>query len=108
MSYQVEITQTGRGGWSYYIEDGKTLSFDWDFSIGSVEIYVPTPEEWDAFCEKRDAGWAKGRRLEILVRLAEEIRKQKAKSAKVSIEDHWIILSFTNAWIPSFLRSFFH
>src|SRR5947209_1180984 len=74
MNYKVEIDQTGRGGSVSYTEDGQTLSLDWEFAVGGVDIFVPTPEEWDAYWQNRGAIWAAGRRQEILERVAEEAR----------------------------------
>ena len=107
MSYKVEITYEGRCGWYHYIEDGKRLSFDWEFSTVGITIFVPTPEEWDAYCEEHRAAWAKGRRQEILQRLAEEVRRRKVKSAKIKIEDQWVELIFEDAWIVTLLKKLF-
>lgn len=105
MSFEVEITQQGRGGTYYYVEHDAKLPFEWDFSSIGVVIYVPTPEAWDGFCQSHDAIWALGRRQEILQRVAEEVRRRKAKSAKITIEDHWIKLSFKDAWIFRLLKA---
>jgi hypothetical protein len=108
MSYKVEITQDGRCGQDIYVEDGKRLPFDWEFSAAGVTIYVPTPQEWDAYCEKYDAVWAKGRRREILERVAQEVRRQKVKSARFEILDHWVELSFEDHWIFSLFSKIVH
>jgi hypothetical protein len=94
MSYAVEIGQTGRGGTITYSDRGSLLSFDWEFAIDGVDMFVPTPEQWDAFCQSRDAAWAKGKRQEILAQVAEEVRKQKATSAVVTIADNWVHFAF--------------
>ncbi|HYW74518.1 MAG TPA: hypothetical protein VE961_26070 [Pyrinomonadaceae bacterium] len=94
MSYKVEINQTGRGGTIYYLENDQSLSFDWEFSTDGADVFVTPPEQWDANCEGRNAAWAKGRRGEILERVAAEIRAQKAHSARVSIDDNWIHFTF--------------
>jgi len=94
MNYKVEIHQTGRGGRVSYMEDERTLFLDWEFAVDGVDLFVPTPENWDAYWQGRDAGWAGGRRQEILERVAEEVRKQKAAGAKVTIEDNWIHFGF--------------
>ena len=93
MSYKVEIDQSGRGGRVSYIENEQTISFDWEFAINGVDLFVPTPEQWDAYWQS-DAEWARGRRQEILERVAEEVRKQKAAGAEVTIEDNWIHFGF--------------
>jgi hypothetical protein len=107
VKYEVEITQEGRGGTYYYIEQAAKLPFDWDFSSQGVSIVAPTPDEWDSYCSKYDADWAKGRRQEILQTLAEEVRRRKAKSATITIEDHWVNLSFKDSWVFSLLKSLF-
>ena len=94
MKYKVEIEQTGRGGTIRYLEDEATLSFDWEFSMDGADVFVPTPEQWDANCEGRHAVWATGRRQEILERIAAKVREQKATSSQVTIEDNWIHFSF--------------
>ncbi len=102
--YQVTITQKGPGGWDIYTEGGRKLAFEWQFSAEGVAISVPTPQGWDDYCEKNDAGWAKGRRQEILERIAQEVRRKKAKTAVISYEDDWIILSFEDDWVFSLLK----
>ena len=94
MSYAVEIGQTGRGGTIPYSERGSVFSFDWEFAINGVDMFVPTPEQWDAYCQSRGAVWAQGKRHDILGRVAEEVRRQKAASAVVTIEDNWIHFAF--------------
>jgi hypothetical protein len=104
MNYEVKFTTKGRGGWVYYIEDGKTLPFDWDITTAGFDIYVPTSEEWTAFCDGHNALQAKDRREEILQRIAEEVRKQKAKTAKVSIDETGISFSFESNWVHRLLN----
>lgn len=94
MIYRVEIQQTGRGGTIIYFENADSLSFDWEFAINGVDMFVPTPEQWDANCQGRNAVWAAGRRLEILERVADGVRKQKATSAVVTIDDNWVHFNF--------------
>lgn len=94
MNYEVKIRREGRGGWVYFLENGKSLPFDWDITTVGFDIYVPTPGEWDAFCEEHGAGEAKGRRQEILQKVAEEVRRKEAKKAKVTTDDTGISFSF--------------
>jgi|SRR5437588_5137888 len=103
MQYRTDFITEGRGGLAYYTEDEKSLSFDWDITSVGFEIYVPSPSEWDEFCEQSDFSQCRGRREEILQRLAEEIRKKKAKTAKVTIDDHGISFSFERDWLHSLL-----
>ncbi len=94
MSYQVEIQQTGRGGTIIYTEDHGSLSFDWEFAVGGADVFVTSPELWDANCASRGAGWAQGRRQEILERVADEVRQQQAPGSASTIEDNWIHFDF--------------
>ncbi len=94
MKSKVKIQAEGRGGNVHYIENGKILPFNWEFSAVGLDIDVPTPQEWDAFCIKHIAEWAKSRRQEILEQLAEEVCEQKAKNSRICIEDHWINIIF--------------
>jgi len=94
MSHKVEIEQTGRGGRVKYLEHGGELSFDWEFATGGADIFVPAPQQWDTFCRGQGAAWAEGKRQEILERVAEEVRSQKARNSSVSIEDNWIHFAF--------------
>lgn len=94
MNWRVEISQSGRGGRVNYLEDAASLSFDWEFAIGGVDLFVPTPEQWDAHCRAVGASWAERRRAEILERVADQVRSQKAVGASVSIEDNWIHFGF--------------
>ena len=94
MSYKIEIHQSGRGGRVCYMENGQELFFDWEFAVGGVNIFVPTPEEWDMYCRNHNSSWAEGRRQEILERIVEEVQRQKAENSDVSIEDNWIHFNF--------------
>jgi hypothetical protein len=93
-SYKVEIDQGGRGGRVSYMENQQSLSFDWELSLDGADIFVPTPEQWDAYCRNSAASWAEGRRQEILERVAEETRRERARDSHVTIEDRWIHFDF--------------
>jgi hypothetical protein len=94
MDYKVEIDQSGRGGSIRYIENGQALVFDWEFAIDGAYVFVPTAEQWDAYWQSNNLSWAQGRRQEILERLSEEVRQQKAQSSKVTVEDSSIHFQF--------------
>ena len=93
MDYKVEIDQSGRGGSISYIENGQALIFDWEFATDGAYVFVPAPEQWDAYWQS-DNGWAQGRRQEILERVAEEVRRQKAQGSTVTIDDREIHFRF--------------
>lgn len=94
MDYHVGFDSAGRAGNVYYTEDGTTLTFWWEFTMDGAVINVPSAAHWDAYCEANSAGWAVGRRQEILERIAEETRERQASSAKVVFEDEWIVFKF--------------
>ena len=107
MSFEVEITQQGPGGVYYYVELGVRLPFEWEFSSDGLDIAVPTPGDWNAFCANHNARFAANRRHEILERVAEQVRKRKVKSAKVAIDDHYVSLSWKDPWIFSVFKWLF-
>jgi hypothetical protein len=94
MDYQVEIDSAGRSGNVRYKEEGPPLEFWWEFTMDGAVINVPAAQNWDAYCDRENAGWAKGRRQEIIARLAEETRRQRAPSAKIAFEDEWVVFRF--------------
>ena len=104
--YEVEIIQNGPGGQLLYAEGGRVLAFNWEFCAEGAAISVPPPQEWDRCCEKDKSGWAIGRRMEILERIAQEMRRRKAKTAVISYENEWVILSFEDHWIFTPLKKF--
>lgn len=84
---KVNITQSGPSGKIQYTEGflkKNTCEFYWEFSGGDVlaTVWFPTEEKWNSAYP-----WAAGRRKEIMDVVAAEVRKQKAKSAKVKWED---------------------
>ncbi len=103
MNYEVEIVREGRGGWVYYCEDQTTLPFDWDITSDGFEVYLPPSAEWTDFCKQNNATQCIGKRHQIVERLAEEVRRQKAKKAKVTIDDMGISFSFEGDWLHSFV-----
>jgi hypothetical protein len=91
MTYKVSVSQTGRGGTIFYTENGVELDFDWEFSMTGATVFVPTPAQWDAFCE---SGFFTGRRQEILERIGEELCRQQTSNGKFRIEDNWLEIIF--------------
>ena len=94
MNYKVEITQSGRGGSINYLENEQALRFDWEFAIDGAYLFVPTVEQWDAYWQSNNLSWAAGRRQEILERVSEEVRQQKAHDSTVTLEDNCIHFRF--------------
>jgi hypothetical protein len=72
---RVEITQEGRGGGIRYLEDGHTISFDWEFAMSPALALVwgPSTAQWDTRYP-----WAAGRQQEIYEFVGSEIVRQKA------------------------------
>ncbi len=89
MAWEVRIITKGRYGAIEYVEDGQTCQFYWEFGGGDALaiITVPTPGAWDT-----EVPWAKGRREEILDRVAAETVRQRAPSAFIQREDQFINL----------------
>jgi hypothetical protein len=100
-NYKVEIVREGRGGSVYYREDEATLPFYWDITGDGFEVYLTPTTEWNDFCKQNNAMQCIGRRQEIVERIAEEVRRQKAKKAKVSIDDLGIHFSLEGDWLYS-------
>jgi hypothetical protein len=75
--WSVEIKTNGPSGYATYIEGQNRISFDWEFGGAPktvTTIWGPRPNKWDELVP-----WAKGRRIEIMHRIAEEAIKQKAR-----------------------------
>jgi hypothetical protein len=91
-NYRVEQEQKGPAGWLYYVERSR-LPFPWEIlGTSGIGITVPTPQEWDAYCEKHGAVWAKGRREKILQRLARRML-QLHGNGYFDMEDDWISIN---------------
>ena len=69
------VPSDGRGGTITYHEGPLALVFDWEFLVGRsvAAVWLRGRGDWDA-----RAGWARGRRDEILPRVAAEVIRQKA------------------------------
>ena len=85
---RVKVIGNGRSGKIQYSEgsffNSKSCEFYWEFSGGDMlaTVWFPTEEKWNSAYP-----WAAGRRKEIMDFVATEVRKQKAKSAKIKWED---------------------
>ena len=95
MNYSVDVVTILRGGEVFYKESENILPFNWEYTTAGISIYVPSKIDWEVFCEKHSADWAKERRGEILQRLSEEMRKQNHLKGGIEIGDTWIDISST-------------
>ncbi len=94
MNYKVKITQSGRGGTIFYLENAQELPFGWEFAINGALLFVPSPPHWNNFCDRNDLPQARNRRDEILKRVCEEVIRQKTSGAEYEIEEDYISISF--------------
>jgi hypothetical protein len=90
-AYKIEDELHSRGGWVFYIEQGR-LPFSWEIlGVKGRGVDIPTPEAWNDYCEKHSANWAKGRRQEIVQRVAEGLlKKWYGDGTYKVIEDRWL------------------
>ena len=95
MDYAVNVTQSGRGGIVYYLENAAALPFDWEFAVDGALVFVPSPPHWGNFCERNGLPHVRDGRDEILKRVCEEIIRQKAAGAKYTIGDDYVSISFS-------------
>ena len=86
---KVKVIGKGRSGKVQYTEGSlfntKTCEFYWEFGGADMlaTIWFPKDESaWD-----KQYPWAAGRRKEIIDFVAEEVRKQMAKSSTIKWED---------------------
>jgi hypothetical protein len=91
--FTVTIIEQGRAGTIVYREGAMELALWWELTMNGAYIWAPTPEQWDAHWQA-SAPAAAGHRAEILARVAAEAVRQRAKSARTSIGDDGISLTF--------------
>lgn len=105
--YHIEEEPHGRGGWVFYV--GQTrLPFAWEMmAVDEDAIRIPTLEEWDDFCKKHNANWAKNSREKILRRVGEGYLKKNYRRGTFKIEDKWIVIKPPPSFISRILE-FFH
>ena len=91
INYRIEEKQEGRAGWVFYLEQSR-LPFPWELlgAGGGISITVPMAEAWNRYCEEHEADWAKGRREEILQRVAQSMLKQRYGIGYFTIEEQWV------------------
>jgi len=75
----------GRGGYISYYEGPRAVSFYWEFGGGgdvAVIVHVGRTSGW---CNQYP--WAAGRQREILVRVAQEVIRQRAPECMSDIDE---------------------
>jgi hypothetical protein len=84
MTWEVRVVEHGRSGYIEYLENGQACQCYWEFGGGDTIaiIWVPASVEWDA-----KYPWAKGRRQEVLQRIATETRSLRAPAAVIEWDD---------------------
>ncbi len=102
--FEVKLESHGPAGYVYYSENGETLKFDWQRGTKGFDVYLPTPDSWNAFCEKYGAFAAKNRRQEIVTRMAQRIKREHAWCARVMIDDTGITFSYEHSILGKLLR----
>lgn len=73
-----------------YEENGTALSIGWEISVSGASIYIPTEDEWNAFCIQHEADWAREQKDMILQRAAEGLKKDKYLKGRIQIAGSWI------------------
>ena len=104
--YHIEEESHGRGGLVFYV--GKTrLPFPWEMmAVNEDAIRIPTLKEWNDYCEKHNADWAKGCREKILRRVGESYLKKNYSRGTFTIEDKWIVIKPAPSFISRILEFF--
>ncbi len=104
--YHIEEEPHGRGGWVFYVGETR-LPFPWEMmAFDEDAIRIPTPEEWDDYCETHNANWAKGRREEILKRVGERYLKKNYGKGTFEVEDKWIVIKPAPSFFSRILEFF--
>ena len=90
-AYQIEEKAEGRAGWVFYVEQGR-LPLPYEIlGVPGRGVEVPPAEEWDEYCEKHGSSWAKGRRDEIVQRVAKGLLKKWYGSGSYEVvEGRWL------------------
>ena len=105
--YKIESVARGREGYIFYIEKSR-LPFDWEIIIHERNtgrgLTIPTSKEWDSYCERHKANWAKGRRDEIVKRIANVLAKKWGVGNYEIVEDRWLNIWFGSSFLERFLK----
>jgi hypothetical protein len=102
-TWEVAIEEKGRCGTIYYREGAESMPFFWEFGGGNNIIAIisgPKPADWDG-----SHPWARGRRSEIMRRVAEALIRKQGRGCKPEFEDETttIYLRSTRVWTALFL-----
>lgn len=83
-AWSVDIVESGPSGTLTYREPGHALGCYWEFGGGETLAIVSVDSQatWD-----KHHPWTRGRRAEILQRIASEVLRQKAPSYAAQIDD---------------------
>lgn len=92
MAYQVKIKPEGRAGWAFYSENGVILPIPWELSSIGASIRLRSEDEWNSYCDKHEAQWAKNNRDVIMQRVAEEVKKYWRFRGEIEVDGSWIHL----------------
>ncbi len=91
---KINIIQQGRSGKIQYIEGAlfkkNMCEFYWEFGGGEAVAIISFPKtdaEWD-----KQYPWAKGRRMEIVTDMAEQVRREKSPTSILKWEAGSVLL----------------
>ena len=92
--YEVLITDQGRSGGVEYHEGEIRVPLWWEFTLTGAWIWAPSPDAWDAYWQSNGVKGVTGRREEILTRVAAATVRQRATSARASVDEAGVTLEF--------------
>ncbi len=81
---RIEIEDHGQCGLAHYREDANHAVFDWE--IGGSVVALVWARDSDTWAVSHP--WAAGRDREILIRVAEELTRQRAPGCRVELASH--------------------
>jgi hypothetical protein len=83
--WRVTLDRGGRAGWVRYEEPAGSFRFQWEMLSTGIGVMLGTAGDWDARCRRDGADWAICRREEIAGRMAQEMVRLMAPSARVEM-----------------------
>ena len=81
--WSVQVDRGGRAGYVGYAEPPGRLRFDWEMLAGGIGVRLPTADAWDDECARQGCAWARGRRDEIVPRIAAEVQRLSAPGSRL-------------------------